>query len=104
MAVDLEETDWSILTELQMGGRVSFTELARRVHVSASAATERVTRLESLGVIVGYGARLDLDSVGIGLVAVVRLKYAGIRHDPFVAYLREHPQYLQCLRITGEDC
>lgn len=104
MAVDLDDTDWAIVGQLQQDGRQSFTELARRVHLSASATTERVKRLESLGVIAGYSARIDLGAVGISLTAVVRLKYVGNRHDPFVEYLERGPQFLECLRITGEDC
>jgi Lrp/AsnC family transcriptional regulator, leucine-responsive regulatory protein len=104
VAVDLDDTDWLILRELQADGRVSFTELARRVHLSASATTERVKRLEGLGVVEGYRAVVNLDAVGIGVLAVVRLKYFGNRHDPFVAYVRDTPHVLECLRITGEDC
>jgi Lrp/AsnC family transcriptional regulator, leucine-responsive regulatory protein len=104
VAVDLDETDWLLLGVLQEDGRVSFAELARRVHLSPSATTERVKRLESLGVIRGYRAVVDLDAVGVTVVAVVRLKYFGNRHDPFVAYVRDSPQVLECLRITGEDC
>ena len=104
MAVDLDDTDWDVLRELQQDGRRSFTELARRVHLSPSATTERVKRLEASGVIRGYQAVVDLDAVGITLQAVIRLKYYGSNHEPFHAHLRDNPQYLQCLRITGEDC
>ncbi len=104
MAVDLDEMDWQILRQLQADGRISFTELARRVHLSASATTERVRRLESTGVIGGYTARVDLGAVGIALMASVRLKYAGNRHEPFLEHVSANPQYLECLRVTGEDC
>ena len=104
MTVDLDETDWDILRELQQDARASFTELARRVHLSASATTERVKRLESAGVVRGYRAVVDLDAVGITLQAVVRLKYNGSKHNPFHTYLQDNPQCLECLRITGEDC
>jgi Lrp/AsnC family leucine-responsive transcriptional regulator len=104
MAVDLDETDWLILRELQADGRVSFTELARRVHLSASATTERVKRLESTGVVRGYQAVVDLDAVGTTLLAVIRLKYFGNKHEPFHGYLQDNGQFLECLRITGEDC
>lgn len=104
MAVELDETDWEILRELQHDGRIAFSELARRVQLGASATTERVRRLEARGVIRGYRAAVDLAAVGITLVAVVRLKYHGSRHAPFVDYLESNPQLLECLRITGEDC
>ena len=37
-SVDLDETDWLILRELQAHGRLSYKELGRRVHMSAPAA------------------------------------------------------------------
>lgn len=104
MVEDLDDTDWAILTALQKDGRLTFAELARRVHLGASATTERVKRLESLGVLKGYQAVVDLEKVGVSLLAVIRLKYFGSAHEPFRSYVHAHPQFLECLRITGEDC
>ncbi|MFI6508948.1 Lrp/AsnC family transcriptional regulator [Streptosporangium sp. NPDC050855] len=104
MTEDLDETDWSILRELQRDGRVPLTELGRRVNLGASATTERVRRLETLGVITGYRAEVDLVKVGFAVLAVVRLKYPGSRHEPLRRLLGERPEILECLRTTGEDC
>ncbi|WP_067482482.1 Lrp/AsnC family transcriptional regulator [Actinomadura hibisca] len=104
MTENLDATDWAILTELQRDGRLSLTELGKRVSLSASAATERVRRLESAGVITGYHARVDLAKAGLPVTAVVRLKYPGNRHAPLHALLRERAEILECLRTTGEDC
>lgn len=57
--MDLDDLDWRILEHLQQDGRMTFTELARRVNLSAPATTERVRRLEQLGVITGYAAVVD---------------------------------------------
>lgn len=104
MAEDLDETDWAILSELQRDGRLALTELGRRVSLSASATTERVRRLESLGVIAGYRADVDLGKVGFTVLAVVRLKYPGSRHEPLRRLLAGRSEILECLRTTGEDC
>lgn len=104
MAEDLDETDWALLVELQRDGRIPLTELGRRVSLSASATTERVRRLQSLGVITGYRADLDLTKVGYAVLAVVRLKYPGSRHEPLRKLLGERLEILECLRTTGEDC
>jgi Lrp/AsnC family transcriptional regulator, leucine-responsive regulatory protein len=104
MAESLDVTDWSILVELQREGRVPLTELARRVNLSASATTERVRRLEEAGVITGYRAEVDLAKVGVSVLAVVRLKYAGHQHEPLHRLLEERFEILECLRITGDDC
>jgi Lrp/AsnC family leucine-responsive transcriptional regulator len=104
MTESLDQTDWAILVELQRDGRVPLTELGRRVNLSASAATERLKRLESTGVIRGYRADVDLTRVGFAVLAVVRLKYPGNKHEPLKKLLRERGEILECLRTTGDDC
>jgi Lrp/AsnC family leucine-responsive transcriptional regulator len=104
MAVSLDDTDWAILAEVQRDGRISLTELGKRVNLSASAATERVKRLETTGVITGYRADVDLEKVGIAVLAVVRLKYPGSRHQPLHRLFGERLEILECLRTTGDDC
>ncbi|NUW36199.1 Lrp/AsnC family transcriptional regulator [Nonomuraea sp. SMC257] len=104
MTENVDATDWAIIAELQRDGRIPLTELARRVSLSASATTERVRRLETAGVITGYRAEIDLGKVGFTVLAVVRLKYPGNRHQPLHRLLGERREILECLRTTGDDC
>ncbi|MEU4246362.1 Lrp/AsnC family transcriptional regulator [Amycolatopsis sp. NPDC026612] len=104
MAESLDPTDWAILAELQRDARLPLTELGRRVNLSASAATERLRRLEAAGVLTGYRAEIDLGKVGYPVLAVVRLKYPGSRHEPLHKLLAERSEILECLRTTGDDC
>ncbi|MFD0022934.1 Lrp/AsnC family transcriptional regulator [Streptomyces sp. NPDC058382] len=106
MTESLDTTDWAILAELQRDGRIAFTELARRVNLSASATKERVRRLEGAGVITGYRAEVDLERTGYAVTAVVRLKYPGpgTRHGPLRRLIEERSEVLECLRTTGDDC
>ncbi|MEV7183232.1 Lrp/AsnC family transcriptional regulator [Kitasatospora sp. NPDC093102] len=104
MAVNLDDTDWAIIGQLQREARISLSELGRRVSLSPSATTERVRNLESLGVITGYHATVDLAKVGYPVLAVVRLKYPGNRHEPLRRLLVERREILECLRTTGDDC
>ncbi|MDX3453247.1 Lrp/AsnC family transcriptional regulator [Streptomyces sp. ME02-8801-2C] len=104
MAVNLDDIDWAIIEQLQQDARLSLSELGRRVSLSPSATTERVRNLESLGVITGYHATVDLAKVGYPVLAVVRLKYPGNRHQPLHHLLAERREILECLRTTGDDC
>jgi Lrp/AsnC family transcriptional regulator, leucine-responsive regulatory protein len=106
MTESLDATDWAILTEVQRDGRIPFTELARRVNLSASATKERVRRLEEAEVITGYRAEVSPERTGYPVMAVVRLKYPGpgTRHQPLRRLLEERPEILECLRTTGDDC
>ncbi|MFI8823864.1 Lrp/AsnC family transcriptional regulator [Streptomyces sp. NPDC053431] len=104
MAGNLDEVDWAIIEQLQREARISLSELGRRVNLSPSATTERVRGLEAQGVITGYRAEIDLTKVGYPVLAVVRLKYPGNRHEPLHRLLAERREVLECLRTTGDDC
>ncbi|MFI5734209.1 Lrp/AsnC family transcriptional regulator [Kribbella sp. NPDC051587] len=104
MTETLDVIDWALLAELQADARLSLSELGRRVNLSASATTERVRRLESLGVVTGYRAEVDLAKVGYPVLAVVRLKYPGNKHEPLKRLMAERGEILECLRTTGDDC
>ena len=65
-----------MLGELQRDGRVSLAELARRLHISPPTVAERLTRLESAGVIRGYHADVDPVAAGYSLTAIVRVRPA----------------------------
>lgn len=104
MAGNLDEIDWAIINELQQDARISLSELGRRVSLSPSATTERVRRLEAMGVITGYRAVVDLAKASYPVLAVVRLKYPGNRHQPLHRLLADRREILECLRTTGDDC
>ncbi|MGS2616811.1 Lrp/AsnC family transcriptional regulator [Micromonospora sp. LZ34] len=104
MAVNLDDVDWAIIDQLQQDGRISLSELGRRVSLSSSATTERVRQLEAQGIISGYRAVVDLAKVGYPVLAVVRLKYPGNHHQPLHRLLAERREILECLRTTGDDC
>lgn len=100
----LDEVNRRLLAALAADPRLSTSELARRVGMSAPAVRERVARLEEAGVIRGY--RLDVDPAAIGLpvAAWVRIR-PGPGQLPRVAELAARvPEVSECHRISGEDC
>jgi Lrp/AsnC family leucine-responsive transcriptional regulator len=100
----LDSTDWRILQELQDNARMSFAELARAVDMSPSAVTERVRHLEESGVVTGYTAVVDPERVGLGLLALVRLRYPSGNYRPFRTLLDTTPEIIEAHHVTGEDC
>lgn len=102
--VALDDTDRQIVGELARDGRVSFAELGRRVSLSSPAVTERVRRLEQIGVITGYRAEIDPRALGYQLTAIVRVKPAVRQLSKIAELAADIPQIEECLRITGEDC
>lgn len=70
----MEDLDRQIVRLLAQDGRRSFTDLARDTGLSVSAVHQRVRRLEKRGVLRGYHASVDPDTVGLGLTAFVSIK------------------------------
>jgi DNA-binding Lrp family transcriptional regulator len=63
-AGDFDAIDRRILSELQMDGRITNVELARRAGISAPPCLRRVRRLEEAGLIRGYHAETDAGKLG----------------------------------------
>jgi Lrp/AsnC family leucine-responsive transcriptional regulator len=98
----IDETDWRILEELQRDGRVSYSELGRRVALTAPAVAERVRRLEESGVIKGFHADVDPARMGFPITAFVRWTSAGPDCAALGDVARGIPEIVECHRITGE--
>jgi Lrp/AsnC family leucine-responsive transcriptional regulator len=100
----LDGANRRLLAELQREGRLSLAELGRRVGLSPPSVADRLSRLESDGVITGYRAEVDPRALGLALTAVIRIRPAPRELPKVAALARETPEVVECHRITGEDC
>nr|WP_239029412.1 Lrp/AsnC family transcriptional regulator [Pseudonocardia acidicola] len=100
----MDDIDWELLEALQRDGRASYADLGRMVALSPSAVTERVRRLEELGIITGYTAEIDPDKLGLMIMALVRLRGSGGNDKAFRDLLATTPEIIEAHHVTGEDC
>ena len=101
---DLDGTDRHILVLLQQDARLGFRELGRIVGMSPPAVAARVRRLEDLGVITGYHARIDPSKAGFDVQAFVLVTTAGRRQSLDLGRLvQNQPTVLEDHRITGTE-
>ncbi len=100
----LDAVNLRVLSELRADPRLSMSELARRVGMSAPAVTERVQRLETAGVIAGYRMEIDPVALGMPVTALVRVRPGPGQLPRIARVAQETAQVTECYRITGEDC
>ena len=100
----LDQRNLELLRLLRANPRISLSELARRVGMSAPAVRERIARLEEHGVIQGYRLEIDPRALGFPIVAMVRIRPMPGKLPKIVELARATPQISECHRITGEDC
>src|SRR5215469_1684665 len=100
----VEAINKKILSLLADDGRLSFTELARQTGLSVSAVQQRVRRLEERGVIRGYSASIDPESIGLPLTAFVSVKpFDPSAPDDTPERLAHLPAIEACHSVAGDE-
>ena len=100
----LDSVDLALLQALSSEARLSIAALARRVGLSAPSVSERLKRLEEMGVIEGYVAQINPRALGYQLAAWLRIRPIPGQLPKVAEIVRSLPQIVSCDRITGEDC
>jgi Lrp/AsnC family leucine-responsive transcriptional regulator len=105
MDKELDPTDRAILRELQQNARITHTELAQRVDLSAPGVQKRLRKLEENGIIRHYTAVVNPEAVGYDMLCIVQVTLQ--RHEPsavelFRQVIQTMPEVLECYHLTGE--
>ncbi|NOX15762.1 MAG: Lrp/AsnC family transcriptional regulator [Epsilonproteobacteria bacterium] len=101
----LDEIDIQILSILQNEGRITNTELAKRIGISPPPTLERVKKLEKNGVIKKYVAILELAKIGIETCAFIQIslsQHGRVCVDEFMKAVKKIDEVLECHHITGD--
>lgn len=100
----MDAIDKRIVGILAADARIALKQLAGAVGLSSPAVAERLKRLQERGELSGFTVAIDPRALGYALQAIVRL-------DPLPGALHivermivETPEFVECDRVTGEDC
>jgi Lrp/AsnC family leucine-responsive transcriptional regulator len=102
-AFEPDGIDLQILGTLQEHGRMPLTKLADQVGLSAPSVIERVKKLEDLGIITGYHARVDARKLGKDVTAFIGVSIGDPRTiGLFEETVEQLDDILECHHVTGE--
>lgn len=101
----MDSFDIRLLLALQLDGRLTNNDLATMVGLSATQCSRRRMALEEAGVIAGYTALLDAESIGLGVTAIVQVTLA--THNPdnakrFADLVSNLEEVQDAYSLTGE--
>jgi len=94
--------DRKILGAIEADGRQSFQQLGAAIGLSKTACWARVQALEKKGVILGYGARLEPRSLGLGVFAIIQIMIDPALRAAFELAVQGNAAILECHTIAGE--
>ncbi|NJE29489.1 Lrp/AsnC family transcriptional regulator [Thermococcus sp. 18S1] len=100
----IDEKDREILRILRKEGRITLTELGKRVGLSPASVKNRVEKLEKLGAIKGYSAIVDPAFLDEYVQAFFELKLAIDDHtiDPILRRVAKLDEVQSLYRRSGE--
>jgi Lrp/AsnC family leucine-responsive transcriptional regulator len=102
--VELDELDRRLIDALDRNARTSTADLAKLIGLSPQSTSDRVKRMEDLGVLAGFTVRLNPAALGLGIGAYIRIRPAMGELRRVAQLVTEIPEIIECDRVTGEDC
>ncbi len=98
----LDDLDVAILRRLNQDARKSFRDIAREIEVSISTVSNRVKRLESEGIILGYAPLLDEKKLGYDVLAVIGIRISKGKLLEVQRKIAREDKVVEVYDVTGE--
>ena len=104
LLADIDATDRQLLRVLQTQARMSITELAEHVNLSATPCARRIKRLEDTGIITGYHTKTDAQKLGYPLAVFIAIsmdRHTAERFEQFERKIQSFDEVISCSIVTG---
>lgn len=97
----MDQLDITLLKLLQEDGRMTVSELSKRMALSRPSISERLMRLQEKGVILGYQARVSPAAIGRNIQLMIQISDLKISPLEFEQRIADDEDILECHRVTG---
>lgn len=98
----MDKVDVKLIELLQQNARHSLKYLAQEVFLSTPAVSARILKLEELGVIKGYSAKVDELKLGYNIKAFINLEMTPKQKPQFYPFIANCHNVLECNCVTGK--
>lgn len=99
----IDDLNWHILKLLQENSRLSLSNIGREVGLTPPAVAERVKKMEDLGILEGFNAKVSHTLAGYQLKAIITIKAFMGKLKPFLEMVKTLEEVINCYRITGDE-
>lgn len=96
----LDETDHHILDMLIENTRTPFTDIAKKLNISAGTVHVRVKKMEEAGIIIGSSLTLDYKKLGYSFIAYVGIFLQKTSQTQFVLERINEIPYVTVAHVT----
>ena len=97
-----DQLDLKILRELNKNARRSFRDIAKQLGISIGTVSNRIRKLEEMGLILGYAPVISPERLGCDLMAIIGVKISSGKLLEVQKLIAKDPRVFGVFDVTGE--
>ena len=102
MSEHLDALDGKLIAALSETPRIGIQELSKRLGITRATVYARLEKLETTGVLSGFGPDIDFSTIGHGVTAFITIELQQGRFNDVVPVLEKMPQVIEAHALAGE--
>lgn len=99
-----DEIDFKIIDILKSNSKTPLKEIGEKVHLTPQGVSNRIIRLQDLGVITQYTIYTDNVLLGKNITAFITVFMKTTKHTELIESLKTNPLITEAHRISGDGC
>ena len=99
-----DEIDFKILAMLKINSKISLKEIGEHVHLTPQGVSNRIIRLQDLGIITQYTICTNNSLLGKNITAFITIFMKTTKHDNLVKFIKTNTIITEAHRISGDGC
>ena len=98
----LDSVDKKILSILKNNARNSVSNIAEEINLSIPATSDRIKKMEDMGIIVGYKTVVNPQKVGLDILALITIiSESSADYGKIITYANQTDEIVECFATTG---
>lgn len=97
----MDDIDRKIISLLEINARITVNQLSQQVFLTPPAVAARIEKLENHGILKGYRAIVDVEKIGLPIVAFVELTMPPEEKAAFSEFITTCPNVTECYHVAG---
>lgn len=99
-----DEIDFKIIDMLKINSKISLKEIGEYIHLTPQGVSNRIARLQDLGLITQYTICVNNAMLGKNIMAFVTIFMKTTKHDKLINFIKTNSIIIEAHRISGDGC
>jgi Lrp/AsnC family leucine-responsive transcriptional regulator len=99
-----DELDLKIIDMLKINSKIPLKVIGEKVHLTPQAVSNRIIRLQNLGLITQYTVSINNALLGKNIIAYITVFMKTTKHDQLIKFTKSNSIIEEAHRISGDGC